>query len=143
MTVYNVLKDLKDPALTFTAVAKRHSLSASSVALIFDRAVIVSRRPLPVCLSLDEVAAFKTPQSNYVCILVDYIDKKVVDLLPSRKKADLIDYFYTIPLKERKKVKYVSFDMWFLCEDLHNGKHIRQFAISCFLMSFNLSITSM
>jgi len=113
LTVYNVLKDLKDPALTFTAVAKRHSLSASSVALIFDKGVIVPRRPLPVCLSLDEVAAFKTPQSNYVCILVDYIDKKVVDLLPSRKKADLIDYFYAIPLEERKKVKYVSFDMWF------------------------------
>ena len=35
-----------------------------------------------------------------------------IDVLPSRKKEDLIDYFSRIPLKERKNVKIVGMDMW-------------------------------
>ena len=68
--------------------------------------------PLPECLALDEVYAFKSHDSNYVCVIVDYLDKKIVDVLPSRRKYDLLNYFTLIPLEERNKVKYVSFDMW-------------------------------
>ena len=50
--------------------------------------------------------------SNYVCVIVDYLDKKIVDILPSRRKYDLLNYFMLIPPEERNKVKYVSFDMW-------------------------------
>lgn len=35
-----------------------------------------------------------------------------MDVLPSRRKYDLLNYFMLIPLEERNKVKYVSFDMW-------------------------------
>jgi hypothetical protein len=45
-------------------------------------------------------------------VLLDYTDKKIIDVLPSRRKRKLIDYFYNIPLEERNNVKYVSFDMW-------------------------------
>ena len=38
--------------------------------------------------------------------------KILVDVLPSRRKQTLMDYFFSIPLEERKNVKIVSFDMW-------------------------------
>lgn len=111
-TVYNVLQELKRPEATFTYVAKKYHISPSSVANIFDNHVNVSRRELPVCLSFDETYAFKSDDSDYICVLLDYIDKKIVDILPSRRKRYLIDYFYHIPLEERLNVKYVTFDMW-------------------------------
>lgn len=70
------------------------------------------RRPLPEYLLLDEVYAFKSANSKYVCVLVDFETQNIVDVLPSRRKQPLIDYFFSIPLEERKKVKMVSFDMW-------------------------------
>jgi transposase len=67
---------------------------------------------LPECISFDETYAFKSDTSDYICVLLDYTDKKIIDVLPSRRKRKLIDYFYNIPLEERNNVKYVSFDMW-------------------------------
>lgn len=111
-TVYNVLTALKVPTATFSEIGERYHISATSIANIFDNHVSISRRPLPECLSLDEVFAFKSDHSPYICVLLGYKDKKIVDILPSRKKADLIEYFSAIPLEERNKVKYVSYDMW-------------------------------
>lgn len=111
-TVYNVLADLKNPALTFSYVASKYHISQSTVANIFDRGVNIPRRTLPECICFDETYAFKSDRSNYICVLVDYKDKKVIDILPTRRMQDLTDYFYNIPLEERKKVRYVSFDMW-------------------------------
>lgn len=111
-TVFNVLRDLKAPNATFTDVARRYGISATSVINIFDKHVHISRRQLPECLALDEVYAFKSHDSDYVCVIMDYLDKKIVDVLPSRRKYNLLNYFMLIPLEERKKVKYVSFDMW-------------------------------
>ncbi len=144
-TVFNVLRDLKSPNATFTDVARRYGISTTSAINIFDRHVHISRRQLPECLALDEVYAFKSHDSDYVCVIVDYLDKKIVDVLPSRRKYDLLNYFMLIPLEERKKVKYVSFDMWetyrivtkhvfpeacciadHLCKALHKWSYVKQ-----------------
>ena len=112
VTVSNVLKDLKSPNATFTDVARRYGISITTAISLFDRHVHISRRQLPECLALDEVYAFKSHDSDYVCVIVDYLDKKIIDVLPSRHKNVLINYFMLIPREEREKVKYVSFDMW-------------------------------
>ncbi|WP_232780323.1 ISL3 family transposase [Candidatus Stoquefichus sp. SB1] len=111
-TVSNILRDLKLPNETFTSVARRYHVSVTSVINIFDDHVRISRRPLPACLGIDEVYAFKTYKSKFVCVLVDCTDQKIVDVLPTRKKDDLISYFMLIPREEREKVLYCSFDMW-------------------------------
>lgn len=117
-TVYNVLHDLKNPEITFSYVAARYHMSPSSVAALFDKHIQPHRRKLPECLCFDETYAFKSTDSDYVCVLLDYIGKKIVDVLPSRRKRYLSDYFHKIPLSERKKVKYVSFDMWKTYRDI-------------------------
>jgi transposase len=111
-TVYNVLQELKRPEATFKYVGAKFNLSPSSVANIFDKHIVIERRTLPECISFDETYAFKSDTSDYICVLLDYTDKKIIDVLPSRRKRKLIDYFYNIPLEERNNVKYVSFDMW-------------------------------
>ena len=111
-TVYNILEDLKNPRTTFASATKRYNVSPSTAASVFDRHVHISRRKLPEYLCIDEVYSIKSYNSKYVCVLVDYIDQKIVDILPSRKKYDLIAYFSSIPREERENVKIVSFDMW-------------------------------
>lgn len=111
-TVYNILNDLKNPKESFTNVAKRHNVSITTVISIFDHHVHISRASLPEYLCLDEVYAFRSHKSNYVCVMLDYSSQNIVDLLPSRQKYDLINYFESIPREERCKVKIVSFDLW-------------------------------
>lgn len=100
-TIYNVLSELKRPECTFTSIADKYNLSASSVSSIFDSCIDIGRRPLPGCICFDEVFAFKSRDSDYVCVLPDYADKKIIDILPSRRKRYLSDYLFKIPVKER------------------------------------------
>ena len=55
MTVYNVLKDLKNPHETFTTAARRHFISTTTAQSIFDKYVHISRRTLPRIICIDEV----------------------------------------------------------------------------------------
>ena len=112
VTVSNVLQDLKLVSETFTSVGNRHRISSTTVAAIFDAHVFISRKVLPPFLCIDECYAFSGSDGNYVCVLIDFVSKNTIDLLPSRKKVDLIRYFDQIPLEERKKVVMVCIDMW-------------------------------
>lgn len=112
MTVYNVLKDLKNPHETFTTAARRHFISTTTAQSIFDKYVHISRRTLPRITCIDEVYAYHSSKGDYVCVLLDYDSRNIIDLLPSRKKDHLINYFSFIPRSERLKVQFVCFDMW-------------------------------
>lgn len=112
LTVSNVLQDLKNATETFSSVANRYGLSSTTTASIFDSHVFISRKKLPKYMCIDECYAFSGDHGNYVCAFVDFESKDLVDLLPSRKKDDLVRYFDRIPLEERKGVKMVSIDMW-------------------------------
>ena len=111
-TVYNVLGDLKDETETFASCAKRHNLSVNTVIKIFDDYVSIARKQLDEILCIDEVYAFKSRDSKYVCVLLDYKTQEILDLLPSRRIGKLATYFRAIPIEERRRVKIVSIDMW-------------------------------
>lgn len=111
VTVSNVLEDLKHVGETFKSVALRYGLSPTTVSSIFDAHVFISRKRLPEYLCIDECYAYSGDKGNYVCVLIDFQSKETVDLLPSRKKQDLIRYFDRIPLEERKRVKLLCIDM--------------------------------
>ena len=111
-TVINILDDLKNPAETFSNVADRYHISQTSVANIFDQHVDMKRLPLPPYMCIDESYSFKSENSNYVCMFVDFETGAPIDILPSRRKEDLFDYFRKIPLEERRNVRIVGIDMW-------------------------------
>lgn len=114
LTVHNVLKDLKSHTETFSTVAKRYHISATSAASIFDTHVQESRRILPELMCWDEAYAFHhiDLNSKYVFTILDFISQEPCDILPSRKKEYLHRYFLNIPIEERKKVLMIATDMY-------------------------------
>lgn len=112
LTVIRILEDLKSPNETFSSVAERYHVSATSVASIFDEHVNMEVRKLPNYLSVDEVYAFRSDDSKYVCVLLDYFSQEPVDILPSRQKKYLLEYFKRIPLRERNKVRMINTDLY-------------------------------
>lgn len=111
-TVYNILDDLKNYNDTFSSVAKRYHVSPTSVASIFDSHVDMRRKSLPTMLNFDEVYAFKSSDSKYVCVLLDFENQTPIDVLPSRRYDYLLSYFMNIPKEERQKVQLVCSDMY-------------------------------
>ncbi len=49
--------------------------------------------------------------SKYSTCLVDFVNRSLIDILPTRFKHDLISYFFKFPLSQRKNVKFVIIDM--------------------------------
>jgi len=111
-TKMKVLELLKMPNLNYDYIAKEVGISKTSVINIFDQYVSLHRVKLPQVLSIDEIYAKKLTVSKYCCILYSPQLKLIIDVLPSRHKLKLIDYFAHIPFEEKLKVEYVSIDMW-------------------------------
>ena len=98
----NVLNDLKSHTETFSSVARKNNISPTPVASIFDHHVQISRKTLPKHICIDEVYSFSFKHSKYVCVLLDYDTKDVIDALNSRKNEDLQNYLKKIPLEKSK-----------------------------------------
>ena len=71
----------------------------------------VSNNSLPEVLSIDEFKG-NTGTSKYQVSLMDNVNSKVIDILPSRKVHDLCQYFKKFPTSKRENVKYFVTDLW-------------------------------
>jgi len=97
---------------TFERVAKTHGVSKTEAIRTFDSAYPeVRRKPLPRILLIDEFA-FSTPYSKYCCHLVDFEASESVDVIRSRQRAYLDEYFGSIDENERKRVRVLVTDMY-------------------------------
>lgn len=63
---------------------------------------------LPKAIGIDEFKG-NTDKEKYQCILVNLETGNIFDILPTRKKSDLIEYFKKFP--NRAEVKYFAMDM--------------------------------
>ena len=61
---------------------------------------------------MESILKWRKEKSAYLAVLVDNVNRSLLDVLPSRSKLELKRYFEKIPLEEREKVKYVTIDMW-------------------------------
>lgn len=112
MTIKNVLEDLKDYNETFSSTARRHDISPTTAASIFDAHVSIPRKTLPEHMIVDEVYAFRHHSDKYVFVMLDHDTQKPIDILNSRRDNILYSYFMSIPIEERDRVKVMSFDMY-------------------------------
>jgi len=97
---------------TFKQVACNHGISSARVINIFDEAYpSIQRKKLPKILLIDEFK-FKTRYGKYVCHLVDFETSTTIDLIKSRTKAYLDEYFGGIGEKERESVRLIVTDMY-------------------------------
>ena len=62
-------------------------------------------------LSIDEFKG-NAGGEKYLLQISDAENKKLLNILPSRKKLFISQYFAAFPLEERKNVEYLIIDMW-------------------------------
>ena len=101
----------------YSRVAKEHGLSYTSIqnSVHSKLDALIKEAQLATldeveAISIDEFAIKK--KHKYAVALTDPINGKLIDILTSRKKDDLIEYFNTWPEKLREQIKYFSMDMW-------------------------------
>ena len=113
-----ILEDFRD-IVSASYIARKHKISTTT-ALRYFNLVNYSCKKLPEVLSIDEFKG-NAGGEKYQTILTDAGNRKIIDILPNRKKADMIRYFRRF--KNRKEVKYVVIDM---------NPHFREVAEICF-----------
>lgn len=111
-TYVSILNHLKDTAHTFTDTAKRYHVSIQSVMNIFDRSIDARRRELPKIICIDEVFTAKMNKYKYACVLFDFQSSKIIDVIATRRKHYLVDYFSRISQTEKSRVSIFVMDMW-------------------------------
>lgn len=108
-----IINKLKFETSTFESVARDTHLSRQNIIDIFDRYIDYKPNKLPEILSFDEKHINNSLTSNaYIFIILDFKEIKIYDIVFSRHKSKLENYFSKIPLSERLKVKYITIDMW-------------------------------
>ena len=109
----SIAADLRNVHLSFKDIAQRHRTSTSLVLLYADSFLAVPRNTLPESLGIDELHSNMAKYGgSYLAILADNVHRSLCDILPNRSKRTLSKYFEQIPLEERKRVRFVTIDLW-------------------------------
>ncbi len=106
--IVNVISSFREP-VSATHIARENNVSVTTALRYFDL-VNYSVARLPEVLSIDEFKG-NAGGEKFQCILTDAKAHSVLDILPSRKAAEMIRYFLKFPRKQRLRVKYVVMDM--------------------------------
>jgi len=96
-------------------IAEELNVSPTIVNLYLDSYITVMEKPpLPECMGIDELHSkvLSYRNSAYICVIVDNEKRVLNNVLGSRSKNYLENCFYSYPVEERNKVKYVTIDMW-------------------------------
>lgn len=113
-SVFQILDLLKMPNMTFESVAKSMHISRQVVRNVFNKYIsYAAPSTLPKIICFDEKHVTKRMTENtYLFVMVDFTNNKIFDILNSRRKFVLINYFKKIPLEKRKQVEFITMDMW-------------------------------
>lgn len=106
----NIIQCLKSTT-SMKSIATANNVSTNTVQRTLNLMPSSKLSHLPEVLSIDEFKG-NAGGEKYLVQVSDAKEKKLLAILPSRKKAYLSDYFASFPLEERKKVKYLVIDMW-------------------------------
>lgn len=106
--------DLRNLDYTYLNIAQRHHTSVTTVQRYADSWIIVPRQKLTESIGIDEYHSpvLSNRNNTYLCIIVDNVGRRLLEVLPSRQSEYLKRYFLNIPIEERRQVKYVTIDMW-------------------------------
>lgn len=120
--VINIIKNMLMDCVSMEYIAKEVSVSKQTIINILDKLPEPKRLPLGKVICLDE---FHFSNANhkagkYPCVISNPFNTELIDIIESRRKAYLIDYFNRISFKERSNVKYFISDMNETYRFIHN-----------------------
>lgn len=103
-------------------ISKELSISKQTVINILDNMPDPTRLTLPNVICIDEFhfSNSNTKAGKYPCVISNPFTSDIVDIIESRKKAYLFDYFSNISITERNKVEYFISDMNESYRTIHN-----------------------
>ena len=108
-----ILEDLKEK-ITNVQIARDHNVSPMTVMRIFDDAVL-PQLPLPLSeiICIDEFCYkhSNSKEGKYPAVITNPLNGKIIDIIYSRWKSVLIDYFNKVKIPQRYAVKYFVSDM--------------------------------
>ena len=107
-----IVQSFRDLSVSATSIAKRFHVSDTHVLDVFDRYVKLNRLPLSDIISVDEVYIDMDDYCKYALVIQDFYTGDPIDILRSRRTNVTEPYFVSIPLEERKAVKYLLSDMY-------------------------------
>ena len=110
-----ILLLLKNLNYTVQMIADELYISPTMVNRYLDSYITVPLKPpLPECMGIDELHSKVLSHRNsaYICVITDNEKRTLSNILGSRSKNYLKNHFYSYPEEERKKVRYVTIDMW-------------------------------
>jgi len=93
-------------------LGERLNISYHTVMRYVHSHITPSRARLPEILSIDEFKNLSKGDGKYAFLMVDPVNKKLIDVFPNRRKHNLEAYFMRVPLEERNEVKVVISDLW-------------------------------
>lgn len=111
-TQLKILLALKDINKTFSQVADEFNVSTTTVTQLFDERVNIKRQPFSSVLCVDEIYNKHCGYHKYCFVTYSPQKKQILDVVHSRNKDELCEYFLSIPREERLIVKYFSMDMF-------------------------------
>ena len=109
MLIINAFRDLSASAVS---IAEKFGVSDTYALETFDKYVKLERLPLTDIISVDEVHLDLDPFCKYALIIQDFYTGDPIDLLQSRRSTSTEPYFTSIPMEERRNVKYLISDMY-------------------------------
>lgn len=108
-----VMTQLRNPILTVRYIAEENGISSTMVNNYLDSYVVLPPPSLPENIGIDELSSsMSSRDSAYLCVLVDNEHRDLLDILRSRSKSSLSNYFSSFPREERERVRFVTIDMW-------------------------------
>ena len=114
LTMDNIMRDLHNPRYNYTMIAQKYHISVTQVITYLDSFVVVPMLDLPENMGIDEIHSNMAKRRNakYLGVIIDNDHFNLIDILPSRNKTDLNNFFQNYSKEARDKVKYVTIDMW-------------------------------
>ena len=107
-----IINDLKSKK-TFSDIADHYHVTTSYVIKLFDETYkYIPGGNMPEILCIDEFYFSRKADFKYCCCLVDFRNRELIDIIQSRQKPFLEEYFDNVPYAHRKGVRYFVSDMY-------------------------------
>jgi len=132
LTMDNIMRDLRNPLLNYTTIATNHNISVTMVENYLDSFVVLPKPTLPTNMGIDEIRSdmAKRRDAKYLGVIIDNDTYNLVEILPSRNKVDLANFFSSYTKEERDKVQFITTDMWEPYKEVAN-KYFKNIHVAC------------
>ena len=121
-TTKHLVQSMLMDRVSMEYIAKELNINKKTVINILDEMPEPNRLPLPSVICLDEFhfSNANNKAGKYPCVISNPFNTELIDIIESRRKAYLIEYFQKISFRERSNVKYYISDMNETYKSIHN-----------------------